>query len=99
MGLLQIILFLMLSAVALGWVARHFKFPYPIALVIGGGNLATGPGPPAQRQPPRAPRRPRPHEKENGRNEREHRWTPDTKAQPQRALILQEQIKQAIGAI
>jgi len=39
MGLLQIILFLMLSAVALGWVARHFKFPYPIALVIGGGML------------------------------------------------------------
>src|SRR5258705_5197633 len=39
MGLLQIILFLMLFAVALGWVARHFKFPYPIALVIGGGLL------------------------------------------------------------
>ena len=39
MGLLQIVLFLMLCAVALGWVARHFKFPYPIALVIGGGLL------------------------------------------------------------
>jgi CPA1 family monovalent cation:H+ antiporter len=39
MGVLQIILFLMLFAVALGWVARHFKFPYPIALVIGGGAL------------------------------------------------------------
>src|SRR5689334_8646012 len=39
MGLLQIVLFLMLSAVALGWVARHFKFPYPIALVVGGGLL------------------------------------------------------------
>ena len=41
MGVLQVILFLMLFAVALGWVARHFKFPYPIALVIGGalGNL------------------------------------------------------------
>jgi len=39
MGLLQIVLFLMLAAVALGWVARHFKFPYPIALVIGGGLL------------------------------------------------------------
>jgi monovalent cation/hydrogen antiporter len=39
MGLLQVILFLMLFAVALGWVARHFKFPYPIALVIGGGLL------------------------------------------------------------
>lgn len=39
MGVLQVILFLMLFAVALGWVARHFKFPYPIALVIGGGLL------------------------------------------------------------
>jgi len=39
MGLLQVVLFLMLFAVALGWVARHFKFPYPIALVIGGGLL------------------------------------------------------------
>jgi CPA1 family monovalent cation:H+ antiporter len=29
----------MLCAVALGWVARHFKFPYPIALVVGGGLL------------------------------------------------------------
>jgi len=39
MALLQVILFLLLCAVALGWVARHFKFPYPIALVIGGGLL------------------------------------------------------------
>jgi CPA1 family monovalent cation:H+ antiporter len=39
MVLLQVVLFLMLFAVALGWVARHFKFPYPIALVIGGGML------------------------------------------------------------
>jgi Na+/H+ antiporter len=39
MGILQVVLFLMLFAVALGWVARHFKFPYPIALVIGGGAL------------------------------------------------------------
>ncbi len=39
MGVLQVVLFLMLLAVALGWVARHFKFPYPIALVIGGGLL------------------------------------------------------------
>jgi monovalent cation/hydrogen antiporter len=39
MGVLQVVLFLMLFAVALGWVARHFKFPYPIALVIGGGLL------------------------------------------------------------
>src|SRR5258706_5103934 len=39
MPLLEFILFLLLSAVALGWVARHFRFPYPIALVIGGGAL------------------------------------------------------------
>jgi Na+/H+ antiporter len=39
MGILQVVLFLMLFAVALGWIARHFKFPYPIALVIGGGLL------------------------------------------------------------
>jgi CPA1 family monovalent cation:H+ antiporter len=39
MELLQIVLFLLLCAVALGWVARHFRFPYPIALVIGGGAL------------------------------------------------------------
>src|SRR5499427_9482463 len=39
MDVLQVVLFLMLFAVALGWVARHFKFPYPIALVIGGGLL------------------------------------------------------------
>ncbi|MDP2708240.1 MAG: Na+/H+ antiporter, partial [Burkholderiales bacterium] len=35
----QIVLFLLLCAVALGWIARHFRFPYPIALVIGGGAL------------------------------------------------------------
>lgn len=39
MNLLEVILFLMLCAVALGWVARHFNFPYPIALVVGGGAL------------------------------------------------------------
>src|SRR6266496_4261008 len=39
MVLLQVVLFLMMCAVALGWVARHFKFPYPIALVIGGAVL------------------------------------------------------------
>src|SRR3989304_9602011 len=39
MALLQMVLFLLLCAVALGWIARHFRFPYPIALVIGGGAL------------------------------------------------------------
>jgi CPA1 family monovalent cation:H+ antiporter len=40
MLLLELVLLLLLCTVALGWVARHFKFPYPIALVIGG--LALG---------------------------------------------------------
>ena len=39
MALLQIVLFLLLCAVALGWVARHFNFPYPIALVFGGSAM------------------------------------------------------------
>ncbi len=39
MELLQLFLFILLCSVALGWVARHFQFPYPIALVIGGGVL------------------------------------------------------------
>src|SRR5213592_1061518 len=39
MELLQVVLLLLLCAVALGWVARRFAFPYPIALVIGGGAL------------------------------------------------------------
>jgi len=52
MALLQVILFLMLCAVALGWVARHFRFPYPIALVIGGGVLGFVPKlPPLQFDP------------------------------------------------
>ena len=44
MELLQVTLFLLLCAVALGWVARHFNFPYPIALVFGGGALGFVPG-------------------------------------------------------
>src|SRR6185503_14482715 len=39
MELLQVVLLLLLCAVGLGWIARHFAFPYPIALVIGGGAL------------------------------------------------------------
>ena len=39
MELLQITVFVSLCAVALCWVARHFNFPYPIALVVGGGML------------------------------------------------------------
>jgi len=39
MELLEVILLLLLCAVALGWVARRLHFPYPIALVLGGGAL------------------------------------------------------------
>ena len=39
MELLQVLLFILLCSVALGWVARHFQFPYPIALVFGGVAL------------------------------------------------------------
>lgn len=39
MLLLELVLLLMLCAVGLGWLARHFGFPYPIALVIGGALL------------------------------------------------------------
>ena len=43
MLLLELILLLMICAVALGWLARHFKFPYPIALVAGGALLGVIP--------------------------------------------------------
>jgi CPA1 family monovalent cation:H+ antiporter len=43
MLLLELVLLLLLSAVALGWIARHFKFPYPIALVVGGTVLGLVP--------------------------------------------------------
>lgn len=39
MLLLELVLLVLLCAVALGWIARHFKFPYPIALVFGGALL------------------------------------------------------------
>jgi Na+/H+ antiporter len=44
MALLQFTVFLLLCAVALGWLARKLDFPYPIALVIGGGALGFVPG-------------------------------------------------------
>jgi monovalent cation/hydrogen antiporter len=43
MILLELVLLLLLCAVALGWLARHFKFPYPIALVVGGALLGLVP--------------------------------------------------------
>src|SRR5258706_64389 len=43
MAILELLLLLLLSSVALGWVARRFKFPYPIALVAGGAALGLVP--------------------------------------------------------
>jgi monovalent cation/hydrogen antiporter len=39
MSILEIVIFLLLCAVALGWVSRRAGLPYPIALVLGGGAL------------------------------------------------------------
>src|SRR5688572_26454888 len=44
MALLQVVIFLLLCAVALGWLARRAHVPYPIALVVGGGLLGFVPG-------------------------------------------------------
>jgi CPA1 family monovalent cation:H+ antiporter len=43
MLLLELVLLLMICAAALSWLARHFKFPYPIALVVGGALLGLVP--------------------------------------------------------
>ena len=39
MNFLEIVIFLLLCAVALGWLSRRAGLPYPIALVLGGGAL------------------------------------------------------------
>ena len=39
MALLQVVIFLLVCAVALGWLSRRAQLPYPIALVLGGGAL------------------------------------------------------------
>ena len=49
MNLLEIVIFLLLCAVALGWVSRRAGLPYPIALVLGGGALGFVPGLPQLR--------------------------------------------------
>ena len=43
MAILELLLLLLLSSVALGWIARRFKFPYPIAQVAGGAALGLVP--------------------------------------------------------
>jgi len=42
--LLEVVLFLLLCAVGLGWIAKRARVPYPIALVLGGGVLGFVPG-------------------------------------------------------
>ena len=44
MELLQFTVLLALCAVALGWIARRFDLPYPVALVVGGSVLGFIPG-------------------------------------------------------
>ena len=39
MNVLEIVIFLLLCALALGWASRRAGVPYPIALVLGGGAL------------------------------------------------------------
>jgi monovalent cation/hydrogen antiporter len=52
MSVLEIVIFLLLCAVALGWVSRRLGLPYPIALVLGGGALGFVPKlPPLQFDP------------------------------------------------
>jgi len=52
MNVLEIVIFLLLCALALGWVSRRAGLPYPIALVLGGGALGFVPKlPPLQFDP------------------------------------------------
>ena len=44
MAPLQLLLFLLLCALALGWLSRRINLPYPIALVVGGSLLGFVPG-------------------------------------------------------
>ena len=44
MALIQVVVFLVLCAVVLGWLSRRGGVPYPIALVAGGGVLSFVPG-------------------------------------------------------
>ncbi|HEY6967350.1 MAG TPA: Na+/H+ antiporter [Burkholderiales bacterium] len=44
MALIQVLVFLLLCSVVLGWLSRRAALPYPIALVLGGGVLSFVPG-------------------------------------------------------
>lgn len=39
MTIIHILILLLICAIALGWLARHWQIPYPIALVLGGAAL------------------------------------------------------------
>jgi Na+/H+ antiporter len=52
MALLQVLLFLLLCALALGWLSRRVNLAYPIALVLGGSLLGFVPGLPQLRFDP-----------------------------------------------
>ena len=43
MTIVHILVFLLLCAIALGWLARRWQIPYPIALVLGGTALGFAP--------------------------------------------------------
>jgi CPA1 family monovalent cation:H+ antiporter len=43
-ALIQVLVFLLLCSVVLGWLSRRAGVPYPIALVLGGGVLSFIPG-------------------------------------------------------
>ncbi|HEX6689588.1 MAG TPA: Na+/H+ antiporter [Burkholderiales bacterium] len=44
MKVLQLLIFLLMCALALGWFSRRARLPYPIALVVGGALLGFVPG-------------------------------------------------------
>src|SRR5262245_17920878 len=44
MIVLQLLIFLLMCVLALGWFSRRAQVPYPIALVVGGGVLGFVPG-------------------------------------------------------
>ena len=48
MALIQIVVFLLLCSVVLGWLSRRAGVPYPIAMVVGGAVLSFIPGLPQQ---------------------------------------------------
>src|SRR5687768_17866343 len=44
MAVIQVVVFLLLCSVVLGWLSRRAGVPYPIALVVGGAVLSFVPG-------------------------------------------------------